>query len=248
VTEPSTVPARGAGRAFHPATGALALAWGVHLFTAAGAVVGVLAIIAIGEGRLRPAIFLMAAAFFIDAVDGALARKVGVSRLLPRFDGRRLDDLIDFLNYVIVPACFMHAAGTLSHWSLIALPILASCYGFCQVDAKTEDNFFLGFPSLWNVVAAYAFGLGLSATAGSLWVGFLSVLTFVPLKYAYPSRLRVLRRTTIGLGIVWAILMLTSFAAPEGLAGLPLLEVSLFFPVYYFALGFWLGHGPGARR
>lgn len=246
--ETSTVSARGAPGAPRPAAGALALAWSVHLFTATGAVVGVASIVAIGEGRLRGAIFLMTAAFAIDAVDGVFARKVGVSRLLPGFDGRRLDDLVDFLNYVVVPALFMHAAGTLAHWSLVALPVLASCYGFCQVDAKTDDDFFLGFPSLWNIVAAYAWGLDVSPTAGALWVAFFSLMVFVPLKYAYPSKLRVLRRTTVGLALLWGALMLASFAAPDRLGGWPLLELSLFFPIYYFALGFWLGHGPGSRR
>lgn len=226
----------------------VALAWAVHLFTAAGAVVGVAAIVAISEGRLRAAIYLMVVAFAIDAADGALARKVGVSRLLPGFDGRRLDDLVDFLNYVIVPVFFMLSAGFLSHWILAALPVLASCYGFCQVEAKTEDDFFLGFPSLWNVIAGYAWGLDVSPAATALWVSFFSVMVFVPLKYAYPSKLRVLRGTTIALAFVWGGLLLAGFVASEPSDGRPLIWASLFFPVYYFALGFWLGHGPGSTR
>ena len=246
--EPSSSPACDSDDARSGAPGRLALAWGVHLLTATGALVGVASIVAIGQGQLRPAVFLMMLAFAIDAVDGALARAAGVSRLLPGFDGRRLDDLVDFLNYAIVPALFLHASGTLTHGSLVALPVLASCYGFCQVDAKTEDDFFLGFPSLWNVIAVYAWGLEISPIAGTLWISFFSVMVFVPLKYAYPSKQRVLRRTTVALGLVWGAAMIGSFALPDRLAGVPLLEASLIFPIYYFALGFWLGYGPGAGR
>ncbi|MFQ5415561.1 MAG: CDP-alcohol phosphatidyltransferase family protein [Myxococcota bacterium] len=218
-----------------------ALAWAVHLFTASGAVVGTLALIDIGEGNLTGAALLMMAAFAIDAADGALARAVGVSQLLPQIDGRRLDDLVDFLNYVVVPTAFMIAAGTLPHWSFAALPVLSSCYGFAQTAAKTEDDFFLGFPSLWNLVAIYAWGFGLSPTTGVLWVVFLSAMVFVPLKYAYPSKLKVLRTVTVGLGVLWGCAVSLWIGLQDRVGDVPLLEISLVYPAYYFALSFWLG-------
>jgi len=222
------------------------LAWGVHLLTASGAVVGLAALVAIAHQALATAAVLLLLAFAIDSVDGALARAVGVAHVLPRIDGRRLDDMVDFLNYVIVPAAFMVAAGTLPHWGVAALPVLASCYGFAQVDAKTDDDFFLGFPSYWNFVALYAWGLDVSATTGTLVVALFSVLVFVPLKYAYPSRLRRLRRTTAALGTAWCIAVAVCFVAPARLGGFPLLEITLFFPAYYFAISLWLG-GLGGR-
>jgi phosphatidylcholine synthase len=217
------------------------LAWGVHALTASGAVIGVAALVAIGHGALEAAAVLLLLAFAIDSVDGALARAVGVSRVLPQIDGRRLDDMVDFLNYVIVPAVFMVAAGTLPHWGVAAIPVLASCYGFSRVDAKTEDDFFLGFPSYWNFVALYAWGLGVSAVTGTLVVTCLSVLVFIPFKYAYPSKLRRLRGTTALLGTAWCMAVAVCFIAKERLAGFPLLEITLLFPVYYFAISFWLG-------
>ena len=104
----------------------LTLAWGVHLFTASGAVLGALAIVAVSSDALGRASLLMLAALLIDSVDGTLARKVGVSTVLPRIDGRRLDDIVDYLNFVIVPVVFMLGSGHLLHWGLAALPIVAS--------------------------------------------------------------------------------------------------------------------------
>jgi len=232
-----------------PSPTRIGLAWGVHLFTALGAVVAAIALVAIGEGDLRTAALLMLAALVIDSVDGTMARAVGVREVLPGFDGRRLDDMVDFLNYVIVPVLFMLAAGSLPHWSVGAVPILASCYGFSQVAAKTGDNFFLGFPSYWNFVALYAWGLGVSPTIGTLVVVALSILVFVPLKYAYPSMLPLRQRWfNAAIGIVWLAVFTTCLIAPLRVARFHLLGLSLAYPVYYFALSWWLvRRGESAR-
>jgi phosphatidylcholine synthase len=87
--------------------------------------------------------------------------------VLPGIDGRRLDDIVDYLNYVVVPAVFMASAGSLVHWSFAAAPILASAYGFAQTEAKTDDHYFLGFPSYWNVVAIYLWGLDVGPAVGT---------------------------------------------------------------------------------
>lgn len=217
-----------------------ALAWGVHLLTASGGVVGTLALIAIAHERLEIAAIMMLVALIVDSFDGTLARAVGVSHVLPAIDGRRLDDIVDFLNYVIVPAVFMLEAKSLPHWAFTVPPVLASCYGFAQVAAKTEDNFFRGFPSYWNVVAIYLWGLGLAPSIGAAIVVFLSVMVFVPLRYAYPSKMPVLRGTTGALGILWSLALAASVLAPERVEGLHLLAWSLAFPLYYLGLSFWL--------
>ena len=110
---------------------------------------------------------------------------------MPRIDGRRLDDIVDYLNYVIVPVVFLVAAGACATGRSPRLPVLASAYGFAQADAKTEDDFFLGFPSYWNVVALYALAARASrpAAATACWSRF-SVAVFVPLKYLYPSQMQ----------------------------------------------------------
>ncbi|MDJ0787133.1 MAG: CDP-alcohol phosphatidyltransferase family protein, partial [Myxococcota bacterium] len=141
-TEASAAPETTRPEATRPETTPLrrGLAWGVHGLTASGAVVGVLSLLAIQAGAYRTAAIWMLVAFVIDSVDGTLARRVGVSWVVPRIDGRRLDDVVDFLNYVIVPAVFFMGTGTLSHWAWVAIPVLASAYGFSQVAAKTDDE------------------------------------------------------------------------------------------------------------
>ena len=162
----------------------------------------------------------------IDSVDGTLARRVGVARVLPHVDGRRLDDIVDYLNYVIVPAVFLVAAGSVSHWAWAALPVLASAYGFSQTEAKTQDDFFLGWPSYWNVVALYLWLLDISAPAGTAWVCLFTVLVFVPIKYVYPSRMPVLRRSTNALAGAWILVMSANVIWPDADTGpLPALDL-----------------------
>ena len=223
----------------------LGLAWGVHLFTASGAVVGALALLSAWTGAFDHAALLMLVALFIDAVDGSMARAVGVQEILPNVDGRRLDDIVDYLNFVIVPVVFMLGAGNLLHWSLAALPIIASAYGFSQEDAKTEDDFFLGWPSYWNVCAIYFWMLDVSPLFSTGLVALFSVAVFVPHKYIYPSKLTVLRNTTAVGGLVWGALLTSAIVKPEFAEPLYLLELSLAYPAYYLALSYWLGNrGP----
>lgn len=222
----------------------LVLAWGVHFFTASGAVVGALALLAISAGELDNAALLMLFALFIDAVDGSLARAVGVSEVLPDVDGRRLDDIVDFLNFVIVPVVFMTSAGSLPGWGWVAAPILASAYGFSQASAKTEDDFFLGWPSYWNVVALYCWLLDLSTTTGAFWLVVCSIGIFLPFKYVYPSKMKrpIFKHTLTAGGFVWAGLLGFTILAPDLGARLYLVEISFAYLVYYMALSIWLGN------
>ena len=142
---------------------------------------------------------------------------------------------------MIVPAVFLVTAGSLVHWSFAALPVLASAYGFSQADAKTDDDFFLGFPSYWNVIAIYLWGLGISAVAGTIWISFFAAAVFVPLKYVYPSKMPVLRRTTnLAAGSVIVFVAVVIWRGPEN--GQTLLRASLIFPAYYLAASAWLGN------
>jgi phosphatidylcholine synthase len=221
----------------------LVLAWGVHLFTAAGAVVGALSLLSIWAGNLGDAALLMIVALAIDSVDGTLARAVGVAEVLPNIDGRRLDDMVDYLNFAVVPVVFMVSAGSLSGWGWVIPPLLASSYGFAQGDAKTDDHFFLGWPSYWNVVAFYCWLLPLSPTASAIWVTGCSIAIFLPFKYVYPSRVpqAIFRHTLNGGGLLWAIVLSASILAPEWADRFYVVELSLSYLVYYMALSMWLG-------
>jgi phosphatidylcholine synthase len=130
-------------------------------------------------------------------------------------------------------------ALTSSVWA--ALPVLASAYGFSQAQAKTDDDFFLGFPSYWNVVAIYAWLLEVPAPVTTAVVMLLALLVFVPVKYLYPSRMVVLRWTTICAAALWMFVLFLCLLETEGAARLKLPHLSLLFPLYYIVLSLWLG-------
>jgi len=153
----------------------------------------------------------------------------------------------DVLNFVVTPLVFLDAVGAVHGWGFTLPAVLASAYGFAHEHAKTEDDFFLGWPSYWNVVATYVYLLELSPTAGTLWVLGLSAAVFVPLKYVYPSKLRVLWKTTNGVGMLWAGVLMACIAWPARLEPLGVPWWSLAYPVYYVALSFWLGDWFGVR-
>jgi len=228
----------------------LACAWGVHLFTAAGAVIGFLALDRIANGDFRGAFFLMAAAIIIDAADGTLARLLRVRERIPVFDGATLDNIVDYLNYAAVPLLLILRAGILPRGSAglaaAAFAMIASAYGFSRTDAKTHDHYFRGFPSYWNVVALYLFCLGWKPLVNAAIIGVLAVMVFVPIKYIYPSRTELMRAYTLALSAVWAgatLAMIPSVPDPSPF----LLYTSLAFVVYYFLMSFALHAHPRRR-
>lgn len=218
----------------------MVLAWCVHALTASGAALGMLALVAAHRGEFGSAGLFMLAALFVDSVDGSLARRLRVAERIPSVDGRRLDDVVDFLNYAVVPVYFLVCLGALPP-GLSVVPVLASAYGFAQRDAKTADDFFLGWPSYWNVVALYVWQLAVAPAAAQALVLFLSAAIFVPLKYVYPSKLRVLRRTTVSGLLIWGVLVACAAAWPERARALRLSEISLAFVAWYVGLSAWLG-------
>jgi phosphatidylcholine synthase len=220
----------------------LILAWLVHLYTALGTVVAFFSLLCIEQTNFRDAFYLMALAVVIDATDGMLARAARVKELIPWFDGELLDEIVDYFNYVIVPSLFLVRANILppqdSLW-LAALPLLSSAYGFCQREAKTADNFFLGFPSYWNIVVFYLYVLKTPLWVNAFLIIALSILVFVPIKYVYPSRSPRFRSQINVLGALWGAAMLCLiYQLPN--PSRVLLFASLLFPAYYTALSLWL--------
>jgi phosphatidylcholine synthase len=217
-------------------------AWLVHIYTALGAVAALLGARAVIAHEVREAFLWMMVATFIDSTDGWFARLARVRERTPRFDGARLDDIVDYLTFVFLPVLLVVEMDLLPE--AVELPVsaavlLASAYGFGREDAKTDDYFFTGFPSYWNIVALYLVALGTRPTANALILLAFAALIFVRTGYVYPSRTPVLRGMTIALGAVWALLVLVitwQLPAPSK----PLVWVSLFFPLYYLILSFYL--------
>jgi phosphatidylcholine synthase len=217
-------------------------AWAVHAYTALGSPLALIALLAISRARYDVAFWCMVVATFLDSTDGTLARRFRVKDVLPHFDGGRLDDIMDYLNYVLVPVMLAYHAGLLPAGLpglvIAALPLLASGYGFCQTAAKTKDHFFTGFPSYWNIVVLYLYVLGWPTWVNALWFAGLAAMVFVPIRYLYPSRNPFAQRTTYALGILWALLVLV-LVAQLPTPSRDLARLSLFFPAYYVALSFW---------
>jgi phosphatidylcholine synthase len=213
-------------------------AWTVHAYTASGALLAFLATLAIFAGRFRAAFLWLFTAVVIDATDGWLARRVRVRDRLPQFSGSKLDDLIDYLTFVFVPALLLWRAGllpTYGGFGIVAAILLSSAYGFARDDAKTTDYFFTGFPSYWNVVALYLFVAGLTPVANGVILLALAALVFVRIGYVYPTHTPVLRPLTLGLAALWAasvLAMILGLPHPEP----ALVVLSLVFPAYYLVL------------
>jgi phosphatidylcholine synthase len=220
----------------------------VHLYTASGAVLTFLILVAAYNGAAVIALWLGLAALVIDSTDGLLARRFRVKEFLPSFDGSLLDNIVDYMTYVLAPVLLLWTAGYLPNGTfgviLAALPILASSYQFCRVDAKTgdgteTDHFFLGFPSYWNVVAFYAivFDLGTAAVGTILLI--CSILVFVPIRYVYPSRTVTFRKLTLALTSLWLIayvFIIIQMPEPSSV----LLTFSLLYLIYYFGLSLYI--------
>jgi phosphatidylcholine synthase len=180
---------------------------GVHIYTASGFVLAFLMMIAAFDGRTETVLWLFLAAMIIDGTDGFLARKVRVSEATPWFDGALLDNIVDYITYTFAPMILLYACGYLSAggWGIFfaSLPLFASSYQFCRSDAKTDDHFFMGFPSYWNVLAFYVVVFDLGVTATSVLLVIFSILVFVPIRYVYPSRTEHLWYTNMASTVIW---------------------------------------------
>ncbi|MFM2307967.1 MAG: hypothetical protein RLY87_87 [Chloroflexota bacterium] len=222
----------------------------VHIYTAFGAILAMLTIMEAIRGNVVLALWYCFAAVFIDSTDGTLARRFKVSETVPWFDGRRLDDIVDYLTYVFAPMLLLWQNGYLGEGltgQIIAMiPLIASAYQFCRVDAKTdgyevvaEDHFFLGFPSYWNIVAFYAVVMNLDVSTVTLIVLVCSALVFIPIRYVYPSRTLMLRRVTLLYTTLCSIMYgIVLWQMPEPQSWL--LTISLSYIVYYVALSLYL--------
>jgi phosphatidylcholine synthase len=180
----------------------------------------------------------MFVATIVDATDGMLARRARVRDVLPEIDGARIDDIVDYMTFVLVPMLLLEAAGGLRLAlvvPVVGVVMLSSMYGFVAPDAKSTDHFFTGFPSYWNIVVLYLLLFRVTPPVNAAILLVLSALIFVRIGYVYPSRTTTLKTLTLLLGSVWtagvgAIIWL--WPDPPGWLAIG----SLAFPVYYLVL------------
>ena len=216
-------------------------AWGVHLYTSLGLVAGFLALLAVIDGQLSRVLGFLGLALFIDATDGSLARAFDVKRWTPHFDGRKLDDITDYLNYTFIPVVFAYRYGLVTGLAgqiVLGLVLILSAYGFCQVGAKTDDGYFTGFPNFWNIVILYLYLFHLTPAANALILLFFAALLLAPLKYITHHTQPFHRLTMIVLSLFAVTLLLIGVAIPHVPAWL--LGLSLLGPIYYLGMSAYL--------
>src|SRR5664280_1002755 len=193
-----------------------AAAFSVHIFTAMGAGIALIALLEAVREHWVAMFGWLGAALLIDALDGPIARRLDVARVLPDWSGEMLDLVVDFVTYVFVPAYAITASGLLLPLAAPLLGVGVAVTGalyFADRRMKSPDNHFRGFPGLWNVAAFYLFLLHPSPALASVGVAVLIVATFLPFHVVHPVRVRRLRWLTLSLVAVWAALMIFTVAS-----------------------------------
>jgi phosphatidylcholine synthase len=221
----------------------------VHILTAAGAALAFLALHA-AVGARWPAMFLwLGLALIVDAVDGPLARRLQVAHVLPRWSGETLDLVVDFVTYVFVPAYAIAASGLLPRALEIAAGVVIVVTGalyFADRHMKTPDNYFRGFPALWNLAAFYLLLLRPPAVLTAAIVATLAVLTFLPFPFMHPLRVGRFRNLNLALLVVWAALALVALARDMA-PGLWVTGGLCAIAVYVAGAGLFRKSAPGPR-
>lgn len=210
----------------------------VHALTASGAACGLVALVAACDGQTKRAFLWLGLALVIDGVDGPLARRIDIRSGFPSIDGSLLDNVIDYLTYVVVPALLLQRSELLPAGTSVAAAAwicVVAAVQFAHVEAKTKDGLFRGFPSCWNVVALYLIVLRPAPIVTLAVIVVLGALSFAPIYCVYPNRLTVLRRTTIVLTALWIASLALIIARLPGSAPW-LTGLSLTYVAYYAAL------------
>jgi len=212
------------------------IALSVHLFTAIGVLLAFWSLLLIVEGELQKSLFLLAFAVIIDSLDGTLAREANVSTHTPSIDGALMDNITDYINWVFIPVFWAYTFMNL-HFLVGAAILITSLFRFSHKQAKTDDDFFRGFPSYWKFVIFYLYLLGIDGGIANSILLILAILVLVPVKLIYPSRTPEWRKTTILLSIPYAIVI---FIMLFYLRETPfwLIMASFYYPVYYVVISF----------
>jgi len=218
-----------------------AAAFGVHIFTASGAALALFALLAAIEHKWALMFLLLGIALFVDGVDGTMARRLDVAERLPRWSGDVLDLVVDFLTYVFIPAFVVVASGLLPAWlsipCAVAIIISGALY-FADTNMKTKDNYFLGFPAVWNVPAFYLLLLRPDPWVAAAAILLLAAATFLPVPFVHPFRVRRLRVVTVSLLAIWSVL--ASIALWRDMMPGPWITAGLCaIALYFLGAGLW---------
>jgi phosphatidylcholine synthase len=193
-------------------------AWCTHAFTASGVVFGLLAVSAVEQRNWQAVLFWLFIALIIDGIDGPVARKIDIKTVLPRFDGSTLDLLVDYFTFVIVPALMLYRSELLPEpirFIAAAAVLMSALHHYCNLDIKTEDGYFVGFPAFWNITVFYLYRFPQDPWIATAIVFLLCALTFVPVKVVHPLRVKKFRTMSIFIVLLWLALVVIALARPN---------------------------------
>lgn len=188
----------------------------IHILTASGSICGLLALYFAAALNWPATFACLGLALVIDTIDGPLARKMNVTGVLPRFSGARLDDVVDYLNYCVVPAFIILQSDIVTGGPAIMMAVMilmVSLFHFADAQSKTTDGYFVGFPAAWNVACLYLFVFDLTEGAAIILLTILAALIFVPIKWVHPFRANRLRAVTFLVIACWSVAAIHVVAA-----------------------------------
>lgn len=200
-------------------------AFTVHILTASGAFLAFLSVVAAAESRWTAMFFWLGTALLVDGIDGPIARRLDVKTILPNWSGDMLDNVIDYTTYVMIPAFALYGSGLVGEpWSFVAAGIIVvtSAIYYADTQMKTRENFFIGFPVVWNMVVFTLFVVqpGPLLTMGLVLAS--AVMTFLPLHFLHPVRVERLRRINLACFFLWCgfgvVALLYALSAPRWVA------------------------------
>ena len=210
-----------------------------HIYTGSGVLFAFWAALALYEKNITPFLIALSITVIIDATDGTLARYFDVKKNAPFIDGATMDNIVDFITYTFLPVLALVIFGILPAtltW-VAFFPLGASIYGFSQTQAKADASF-VGFPSYWNVLFLYLYILQFPTIWVVIILIFLSFMTFVPIRYLYPSRTSWMQSLTLIITIVWGVAIIALCLYPNADWAQRTAQLSLLYPVYYAIMSF----------
>lgn len=199
-------------------------AFSVHILTASGSFMAFLALVAAAEERFIDMWWWLGVALLIDGIDGPIARKLNVKEVLPNWSGVMLDNVIDYVTYVLIPAFALYQSGMIGEpLSFVAagLIVVSSAVYYADTGTKTDENFFSGFPIAWNMLVFTLFVIASSEMTAFVIVLAAVILTFLPINFLHPVRVARLRPLNLAVFALWSVLsgyaLLLHFDSPEWL-------------------------------
>ena len=211
--------------------------WAVHLLTASGAAIALTAAIAAAHEQWQLVFLLLGIAMLVDGVDGPIARKLDVKGRIPWFDGATLDLVVDYSTYVLIPAFVLAQGGILSKPYAIISAIVVAVVGalyFADTRMKTPDQAFRGFPAVWNAVVFQLMVFKFPEPVTLFIIAFFAVVSFLPIEFIHPIRVKRWRTLTLAMSAAWGILAIIALA--YDLNPGPVVVIAFALVSFYFAV------------